>query len=83
MGISHPRDENLRFIRKHGRGKWKKESEYHRRSLSETCIFRFKNTFGGKMTARKEKTQETQFKIRCKALNKMTALEMPESYAVC
>lgn len=28
----HPRDENLRYIRKHGRKKWKRDSGYHRRS---------------------------------------------------
>ncbi|WP_063823344.1 transposase [Trichodesmium erythraeum] len=31
-----PRDENLRGIRQIGRQKWKHESGYHRRSLSET-----------------------------------------------
>lgn len=82
-GVLHPRDENLRFIRKHGRKKWKEESEYHRRSLSETTMFRLKSVFGEKITARKDSTQKTQFLIRCKVLNKMNTLGMPESYAVC
>ena len=34
--------ENLRNIRKVGRKKWKKESGYHRRSLSENTMFRLK-----------------------------------------
>ena len=34
----HPRDENLREIRRVGRKKWKRESGYHRRSLSETTM---------------------------------------------
>lgn len=38
----HPRDENLRYIRKHGRKKWKRDSHYHRRSLAETTMFRLK-----------------------------------------
>src|SRR5512139_2330789 len=32
----HPRDETVRFIRTHGRQKWKEESGYHQRSLAET-----------------------------------------------
>ena len=45
----HPRDENLRRIRKVGRQKWKHESGYHRRSLSETTMFRLKVSFGGQL----------------------------------
>ena len=37
------RDENLRRIRKAGRKRWKQESGYHRRSLAETAMFRFKD----------------------------------------
>ncbi len=36
----HPRDENLRRIRQVGRKTWKRESGYHRRSLSETTMKR-------------------------------------------
>ena len=34
----HPRDENLRVIRKRGRKAWKRQSNYHRRSIAETYI---------------------------------------------
>jgi hypothetical protein len=34
--------ENLRRIRKIGRKEGKRESNYHRRSLAETQVFRFK-----------------------------------------
>lgn len=47
-----PRDENLRGIRQIGRQKWKHESGYHRRSLSETTMFRFKVLFSGKLRRR-------------------------------
>jgi hypothetical protein len=40
----HVRDENLRRIRKVGRKEWKRESNYHRRSLAETQVFRFKRS---------------------------------------
>ena len=36
----HPRNENLRRIRKVGPQKWNHESGYHRRSLSESTMFR-------------------------------------------
>src|SRR5499433_2898507 len=42
----HARDENLRRIRKVGRKQWKRESGYHRRSLAEIQVFRFKTIFG-------------------------------------
>ncbi|ABG52244.1 hypothetical protein Tery_3111 [Trichodesmium erythraeum IMS101] len=47
-----PRDENLRGVRQIGRQKWKHESGYHRRSLSETTMFRFKVLFSGKLRRR-------------------------------
>ena len=76
------RDENLRYIRKHGRQKWKDHSGYHMRSLAETTMFRLKTIFGAELSARLLETQTTQALIRCLALNKMTHLGMPESYPV-
>jgi len=76
------RDENLRYIRKHGRPQWKQESGYHIRSLAETVMFRLKTIFGDKLSARLLETQTTQALIRCLALNRMTHLGMPESYLV-
>ena len=74
------RDENLRYIRKHGRQQWKKASGYHMRSLAETAMFRLKTIFGDELSARLLETQTTQALIRCLALNKMTHLGMPDSY---
>ena len=76
------RDENLRYIRKHGRKSWKADSGYHIRSLAETLMFRLKTIFGEKLSARLLETQTTQAMIRCLALNQMTQLGMPESYPV-
>ena len=76
------RDENLRYIRKHGRQQWKDDSGYHIRSLAETIMFRLKTIFGDKLSARLLETQTTQILIRCLALNKMTHLGMPESYQI-
>jgi hypothetical protein len=76
------RDENLRYLRKHGRTRWKQDSGYHMRSLAETAMFRLKTIFGDELSARLLETQTTQALIRCLALNKMTHLGMPDSYQV-
>ena len=81
-GETHPRDENLRNIRKFGRKRWKEDSGYHRRSLAETCIFRFKTIFTDRVSARIFENQRTQLLLRLKMLNRMTLLGMPESYVV-
>ncbi len=78
----HPRDETLRFIRVHGRQKWKADSDYHQRSLAETAIFRFKTIFGDHLSTRLLATQATQFGARCRALNILTHLGMPDSFKV-
>lgn len=76
------RDVNLRYLRQHGRAKWKREHGYHRRSLAETAIFRLKMIFGQQLSARRLETQATQVGIRCRALNLMTHLGLPDSYRV-
>ncbi|MEO0768727.1 MAG: IS5 family transposase [Cyanobacteria bacterium J06649_4] len=81
-GPKHQRDENLRRIRQVGRAAWKEEIGYHRRSLSETGMYRMKTIFTGKVCARRLETQTTELMIECKALNKMTRLGMPDSYPV-
>src|SRR2546421_2162702 len=76
------RDENLRSIRKRGRKVWKEEVGYHRRSLAETTVFRYKMTFGERLHARKVENQFTEMFIKCAALNRMVHLGMPQSYKV-
>ena len=78
----HKRDENLRYIRKHGRKSWKEDVGYHIRSLAETLMFRLKTIFSDRLSTRLLETQTTQALIRCLALNQMTHLDMPESYPV-
>jgi transposase len=75
------RDENLREIRKAGRKGWKRESTYHQRSLVECAFFRLKTIFSDKLRARTMGRQTAEAKIRCVAMNRMTSLGMPVSYA--
>ena len=78
----YARDENVRHIRQIGREQWKIITNYHRRSLAETAMFRLKTIFGERISARLFANQRTELLIRCKALNRMTTLGMPKSFLV-
>lgn len=78
----HPRDENLRAVRKSTRKRWKELSGYHKRSKAENTMFRFKTIFGDKLNSRTVENQETEVMLMAKALNLMMNNGMPESYAV-
>lgn len=71
------RDETIRRVRAVGRRQWKRETGYHRRSLAETAVFRFKTLFGDRVRARSFKAQATEVFIKAAALNRMTSLGMP------
>lgn len=78
-----PRDRAINRINElgvEGRAQWKKEIGYHRRSLAETFMFRYKTIVGDRLSARKWQTQVTEVKIKLDAINRMTELGMPESY---
>ena len=77
-----PRDEILRAIRRLGRCGWKKQSGYHMRSLVENAMYRQKTIFGSNMRSRRFENQKTEARIRCRAMNIMTHLGMPESVKV-
>lgn len=78
----HPRDENLRYIRKHGRETWKRDANYHRRSLAKTTMFRFKAIFGGNLSSRKFDNQAVELFLKCAALNRMIQIAKLDTYVV-
>jgi len=59
--------------------RWKIASNYHRRSLAETGMFRYKQAFGDRLRNRSVENQKTEVAIKCTILNKMTRLGMPKS----
>jgi len=77
-------DRNAAVLRARevGRDEWKKEAGYHRRSLAETAMMRMKTIFSDRLKAREWSRQETELRLRCAALNRMTSVGMPQSYAV-
>ncbi|HEY9620546.1 MAG TPA: IS5/IS1182 family transposase, partial [Crinalium sp.] len=55
---------------------------YHRRSLAETTMFRFKTIFGDRLSSRKFNNQAVELFIKCAALNRMIQSCKPDSYEV-
>jgi hypothetical protein len=78
-GRRKERDAAIRTIEKIGRKKWKGRVGYHRRSLSETGMYRMKTIFGGNLKNRKLENQKTEVRLRCKLLNKLSTFGMPKS----
>jgi hypothetical protein len=76
------RDENLRAIRRDGRKAWKQASGYHRRSIAESVMSRFKRILGPTISARTFPGQAAEIKVRCNILNVMLQLGAPDSYRV-
>ena len=72
------RDEAIREIRRVGRAQWKKHVGYHRRSLSETAMYRMKTCFGNHLKNRLLENQQTEARLRSKILNRFTHLGLPE-----
>lgn len=81
-GEAHSRNQNQARICSIGRTQWKQESGYHRRSLAETAMFRFKAIFGNSCSRRTFNNQATELLLAVAALNRMTHLGMPDSYAL-
>ena len=81
-GETHARNQTLNRIEEVGRAEWKRESGYHRRSLAETMMFRFKTIFGDTCSRRTFSNQASELLLACAALNRMTHLGMPDSYVL-
>ena len=65
-----------------GRKRWKRNRGYHKRSLAETGMARYKRILGPQLAARTWEGQQTEARIGCSILNQMIHLGKPESYPV-
>ncbi|KTA79459.1 transposase, partial [Aeromonas salmonicida subsp. smithia] len=72
-----PRNEAVQVMRKEGLAHWKKISGYHRRSLAETAMFRFKQLMAGQITLRKYNGQVGEVMAYVSAINKLNTLGLP------
>jgi hypothetical protein len=75
----HPRTQALAAIAAQGLPAWKQAVGYHRRSLAENAMYRFKQLLGDRLASRLFETQVTEVQVRVAALNVMTYLGMPVS----
>ncbi len=73
----HPRNEAVLVIRKEGLAHWKKISGYHRRSLAETAMYRFKQLMMGKISLRTYNGQVGEVMAYVSAINKLNRLGLP------
>jgi hypothetical protein len=75
----YPRNIAIARIDEIGRAAWKKEIGYHKRSLAETTMYRYKTMLGNTFFSRTLLTQKVECSLKIKALNQMTAIGMPIS----
>lgn len=76
------RDHAVERIDQIGRSEWKKEVGYHKRSLSEVVMHRYKGTIGNKLSTRKMENQVAEVKIGCHILNVFNGCGMPNSVKI-
>ena len=65
-----------------GRKAWKQETGYHRRSLAETGVYRYKALIGPSLRARSFVNQQAEAAIGVRCINRFTALGMPRSLRI-
>ncbi|EKF9161622.1 IS5 family transposase [Vibrio cholerae] len=76
----HPRNLAVGCQKLYGSNKhWKERYGYHKRSLSETAMYRVKQLLGGRLSLRNYNAQVGETYAMIKALNKITGLGMPKT----
>ena len=75
------RNHAIMQVRYKGLKTWKKDTNYHRRSLAETAFSRLKKLFGHHANNKKLDHQSTELLLRCQLLNRMSQLGMPKTVA--
>ena len=76
------RDQTIAAIKQMDRKGWKQSTGYHKRSLSETVMYRYKTIIGDKLQCREPKNQMAEAKTGCRILNEMILLAKPISVKV-
>ncbi|EPO7900148.1 TPA: IS5/IS1182 family transposase, partial [Klebsiella pneumoniae] len=62
--------------------RWKWTTEYNRRSIAETAMYRMKQLLGDSLTLRDYDGQVSEAMAMVRALNRMTKAGMPESVRI-
>ncbi|MEX3611777.1 MAG: IS5/IS1182 family transposase, partial [Burkholderia sp.] len=77
------RNDAVDAIARLGRHEWNKDSGYHRRSLAENAMYRFKTLTGNCLWARRHtESQAAEVAIRVGVINRMADLARPQSVRI-
>lgn len=73
------RNEAVEHIAQSDKQDWKDKSGYHRRSLVENLMYRFKTLTGDRLWARDVDVQDAEIGVRVGIINRMAVLAHPKS----
>jgi hypothetical protein len=76
------RDQHLLEMERAGRFAWKRTSGYYDQAHAENAFSRFKRTFGDRLRAKRDESQEREASLACELLNQMLGLGRPQSHPV-
>jgi Transposase DDE domain len=76
------RDQHIAAIESAGRFAWKRMSGYYTQSYAENAFARFKQTFEGRLRAKRDEAQEREAALACQLLNRMLEWGRPQSCPV-
>ena len=76
------RNEAIEHIAGSGKQDWKDNSGYHRRSLVENLMYRFKMLTGDRLWARDVDVQDAEVAVRVGIINRMLVLSRPKSVRI-
>ena len=76
------RNEAIDHMARSGKQDWKGKSGYHRRSLVENLMYRFKTLTGDRLWARDVEVQDTEVAVRVGIINRMLVLARLKSVRV-
>jgi hypothetical protein len=78
----HPRNEAVKALKNDALKQWKKDNDYHQRSLSKTGMYRYKQLNNAKLSLRNDNAQVGEVLAGVKVMNKVIGLGMPVRQAV-
>jgi hypothetical protein len=76
------RDQHLLAIEREGRSAWKRRAGYYDQAYAENAFSRWKRTFGDRLRAKWNASQEREASLACQLLNRMLEFGRPQSYPV-
>lgn len=73
----HPRNEAVKAFKGNALAKWKRDNDYHQRSISETAMYRYRQLNSATLSLRSYNAQVGEILAGVKVMNKVIRLGMP------